>query len=130
MTDHHHRMRSHKLLLRKPYGLRYAVIAGIAAAGCCGVQLPAVATASTTAMQAAATGPVSPTAATGTPTLAPTGTTETVRQLVKCGGTMYAVGQFTEIQRGSTTYARNNFGGGTQCGGVSGFAGICFLPYA
>jgi len=20
--------------------------------------------------------------------------------------------------------------GGTQCGGVSGFAGICFLPYA
>jgi len=101
-------MRSHKLLLRKPYGLRYAVIAGIAAAGCCGVQLPAVATASTTAMQAAATGPVSPTPATGTPTLAPTGTTETVRQLVKCGGTMYAVGQFTEIQRGSTTYARNN----------------------
>ena len=91
---------------------------------------PAVATASTTAMQAAATGPVSPTPATGTPTLAPTGTTETVRQLVKCGGTMYAVGQFTEIQRGSTTYARNNFGGGTQCGGVSGFAGICFLPYA
>jgi hypothetical protein len=25
--------------------------------------------------------------------------------------------------------ASDNFGGGTQCGGVSGFAGICFLPY-
>jgi hypothetical protein len=87
--------------------LRYAVIAGIAAAGCCGLQLPAVATASAAAAQAA-TGPVSATPATGTPTLAPTGTTETVRQLVQCGGTMYAVGQFTEIQRGSTKYARNN----------------------
>jgi hypothetical protein len=25
--------------------------------------------------------------------------------------------------------ASDNFGGGTSCGGVSGFAGICFLPY-
>src|SRR5215467_11643630 len=25
--------------------------------------------------------------------------------------------------------ASDNFGGGTQCGGVPGFAGICFLPY-
>src|SRR5262249_33693095 len=112
MTNHH-RMRSHKLLLRKPYGLRYAVIAGIAAAGCCGLQLPAVATASTTAVRAAgpadlvatagttaaraaaAAGPVSPTPPKGLPKLAATGTTETVRQLVKCGSTMYAVGSFT-----------------------------------
>ena len=107
MTDHH-AMRSHRLLLRKPYGLRYAVITGIAAAGCCGLQLPVVATASAAATQVAATGPVSATPATGTPTLAPTGTTETVRQLVQCGGTMYAVGQFTKIQRGSTTVTRNN----------------------
>ena len=25
--------------------------------------------------------------------------------------------------------ASDNFGGGIQCGGVTGFAGICFLPY-
>src|SRR6185437_8804878 len=40
----------------------------------------------------AQTGPVSPVPATGTPALAPTGVTEQVRQLVECGGTMYAVG--------------------------------------
>src|SRR5262249_41569316 len=120
------RMRSHKLLLRKPYGLRYAVIAGIAAAGCCGLQLPAVATASTTAVRAAgpadlvatagttaaraaaAAGPGSPTPPKGLPKLAATGTTETVRQLVKCGSTMYAVGSFTSIQRFTTIYPRNN----------------------
>jgi len=107
MTDHH-RIRFRKLLLRKPYGLRYAVIAGVAAAACCGLQWPAVATASTAAVQAAATGPVSATPATGTPTLAPTGTTETVRQLVQCGGTMYAVGSFTSISGSNGTFTRNN----------------------
>src|ERR1035441_4266485 len=40
----------------------------------------------------AATGPVSSTPAAGTPQLATTGTTEQVRQLAQCGGTMYAVG--------------------------------------
>jgi hypothetical protein len=56
----------------------------------------------------AATGPVSTVPAAGTPQLASTGTTEQVRQLAQCGGTMYAVGTFTEIQRLSATYARNN----------------------
>jgi hypothetical protein len=57
----------------------------------------------------AATGPVSSTPAVGTPQLATTGsTTEQVRQLAQCGGTMYAVGSFTEIKRYSTTYSRNN----------------------
>ena len=56
----------------------------------------------------AATGPVSSTPAVGTPQLATTGTTEQVRQLAQCGGTMYAVGSFTSIKRYSTTYARNN----------------------
>jgi hypothetical protein len=56
----------------------------------------------------AAIGPVSSTPAAGTPQLATTGTTEQIRQLVQCGGTMYAVGSFTEIQRYSTTYDRNN----------------------
>ena len=97
--------------MRKPYGLRYAVMAGIAAAGCCALQLPAVAgstAAGATARNAVQTGPVSSTPATGTPKLAATGTTETVRQLVQCGGTMYAVGSFSEIQRFTTTYPRNN----------------------
>jgi hypothetical protein len=53
-------------------------------------------------------GVVSPTPAAGTPQLNPTGTTEQVRQLAPCGGTMYAVGTFTQIKRGSTTYTRNN----------------------
>jgi hypothetical protein len=56
----------------------------------------------------AATGPVSSTPAAGTPQLANTGATEQVRQLAQCGGTMYAVGTFTSIQRYTTTYARNN----------------------
>src|SRR3979411_2257646 len=56
----------------------------------------------------AATGPVSSTPAVGTPQLATTGSTEQVRQLAQCGGTMYAVGPFTSIQRYSTTDTRNS----------------------
>ena len=41
---------------------------------------------------------MSPTPVNGTPTLVDTGTTEQIRQLVECGGTMYAVGTFTEIR--------------------------------
>ena len=104
MTDQHG-TRPRKLLLRKPYGL----IAGIAAIGCCALQVPAVAAAASAAHATAAqTGPVSATPATGTPKLAATGTTETVRQLVQCGGTMYAVGSFSEIQRFTQMYPRNN----------------------
>ena len=52
---------------------------------------------------------VSPTPASGTPQLtAYNGTTEQVRQLAQCGGTMYAVGTFTSIQQGSNVYTRNN----------------------
>ena len=53
-------------------------------------------------------GPVSATPASGTPSLATTGSTEQIRQLVQCGGTMYAVGSFTEISWAGTTYDRNN----------------------
>jgi hypothetical protein len=66
------------------------------------------------ALAQASTGPVSSTPAPGTPHLGPfvSGHTEQIRQLVQCGGTMYAVGRFTPagggiVQRG-TTYARNN----------------------
>ena len=57
---------------------------------------------------AAQSGPVSPNPATGTPALAKTGTTEQVRQLVGCGGVMYAVGTFTSISQGGHTVTRNN----------------------
>jgi hypothetical protein len=58
----------------------------------------------------AAGGPAGPVSTTpgATPQLNTTGTTEQVRQLVQCGGTMYAVGTFTSIKQGSTIYARNN----------------------
>ncbi len=64
--------------------------------------------AATMAPAGAATGPVSPTPAAGTPQLATTTTTEQVRQLADCGGTMYAVGTFTSISQGATTVTRNN----------------------
>jgi hypothetical protein len=85
-------------------GARGALIAGVVAGACC---LPASALAAP-AGQALA-GPVSPTPAKGTPTLADTGTTEQVRQLVRCGGTMYAVGTFTQIKQGSTVTRNNAF---------------------
>ena len=84
-------------------GARGALIAGVAAVACC---LPAPASAASASPALA--GAVSPTPASGTPTLVDTGTTEQIRQLVQCGGTMYAVGTFTEIKHGSTTYTRNN----------------------
>ena len=53
-------------------------------------------------------GVVSATPASETPQLNATGSTEQIRQLVQCGGTMYAVGSFTSIKRESTTYTRDN----------------------
>jgi hypothetical protein len=60
------------------------------------------------ARQPAATGHVSPVPAEGTPSLATTGTVERVRQIVQCGGTMYAVGAFTAIEWDGKTYFRHN----------------------
>ena len=90
--------RTHALL-----GARGALIAGVTVTALCVPALPAQ----------AKTGMVSPTPEAGTPTLVATGsTTETIRQLAQCGGTMYAVGSFTEISgsNGTTTqtYTRNN----------------------
>jgi hypothetical protein len=88
-------------------GARGALIAGIAAFACF---LPALASAAPASPALA--GAVSPTPAKGTPTLVDTGITEQIRQLVQCGGTMYAVGTFTEISgwNGSSTqtFTRNN----------------------
>ena len=61
------------------------------------------------AASAAQPGPVSPNAASGTPALVHTGSSyQEIRQLVQCGGTMYAVGAFAEITQNGTTYKRNN----------------------
>ena len=84
-------------------GVRGALIAGMAAVACC---LPA--TASAAPASPALAGAVSPVPANGTPTLVDTGTTEQIRQLVDCGGIMYAVGTFTEIKWNGTIYDRNN----------------------
>src|SRR5580658_5903622 len=92
--DHAHR--------RRKLGACSALIA-VATAGA--LSLPA-------APALAQTGPVSPTPVAGTPTLVDTGTTEQIRQLADCGGTMYAVGTFTEISgwngTAAQTYTRNN----------------------
>jgi hypothetical protein len=54
-------------------------------------------------------GVVSATPATGTPHLGANDTpTEQIRQLVQCGSLMYAVGTFSTIYQGSTSYTRNN----------------------
>ncbi len=53
-------------------------------------------------------GPVSAVPASQTPHLISTGPLSQIRQLVQCGGTMYAVGSFTQIKRNSTTYTRDN----------------------
>src|SRR2546430_8048138 len=77
------------------------VLAGLAAAG------PAAAAPAQRATAIPA-GPVTATPAPGTPQLAPTGTTQTVRQLVQCGGTMYAVGSIPQIKRDSPSYTPSN----------------------
>ena len=66
-------------------GARSALIAGVIVTALCVPAMPAQ----------AQTGKVSANPEAGTPTLVTTGTTETIRQLADCGGTMYAVGTFT-----------------------------------
>lgn len=65
--------------------------------------------ASLAAPSLAATGPVSAQPVTNTPHFpASTSATEQIRQLVQCGGTMYAVGSFTSVMRESSSYTRDN----------------------
>jgi hypothetical protein len=87
------------------------VIAVALAAGSALLASPVPAGAASTAAGAAsAAGGVSATPANGTPQLVPPPgkhATETVRQLVKCGNRIYAVGDFTTITQGGRTYTRN-----------------------
>ena len=89
--------------------LRKYLIAAIAGAAL----LPLAATAAQAqgaGGELAPTGVVSAVPASNTPHLKATddNPVEQIRQLVQCGGTMYAVGTFTSILKGSTTYTRNN----------------------
>jgi hypothetical protein len=85
-------------MFRSSWRARTAAGAAVLAAGMTWSALPA----------SAATGPPSTTPAYNTPQLATTGTTEQVRQIAQCGNTMYAVGTFTALTQGGTTFARNN----------------------
>ncbi|MDQ6688771.1 MAG: hypothetical protein M3Z50_14460, partial [Actinomycetota bacterium] len=79
---------------------RRAALIAAGAAGLMVLALPGVADASVGVL-----------AATWTPALATSGTdgtVEQVRQLVPCGGNMYAVGRFSSIKKGTTVYTRNN----------------------
>jgi len=81
---------------------RGAVVAAAIAVGVAGVAAPSFAT-------SAPAGPVSATPAKKTPHLPPhSSPNEQIRQIVQCGATMYAVGTFTTIEQGSTTYTRDN----------------------
>jgi hypothetical protein len=81
-----------------------ALVAGMTAL----TSVASAAVSAPSAAPAAQTGHVSPFPASGTPQLATTGSTEQVSQIVKCGGTMYAVGTFTSIEWGGKTYSRHN----------------------
>lgn len=86
------------------------IVGGIAvalAAGAGGFATPALA-GPANATRLVASGPVSSKPAAGTPQLAKTTSTKTVRQLVKCGSRIYAVGDFKTITQAGKTHTRNN----------------------
>jgi hypothetical protein len=75
------------------------LIAGTSAISVLGMTAPALAGA----------GPVSSHPAIGTPAFPDsTRPVEQVRQLVQCGGTMYAVGTFSKVNQGGTSFTRHN----------------------
>jgi hypothetical protein len=76
-------------------------------AGAVAIGITALMAGPATAASPSLAGAVSATPVTGTPELTP-GTSEKVYQIVQCGDTMYAVGNFTSITSGSNKYARTN----------------------
>jgi hypothetical protein len=71
------------------------------------IALGGPASAAPSGLVSAPPGPVSSKPAIGTPALPPSGT-EQVRQLVPCGGVMYAVGRFDTITQGGRFIVRHN----------------------
>jgi hypothetical protein len=87
--------------------VRKYLITGAAALGLVGLSIPAAEAG--TGGEQPPSGVVSATPVTSTPhLLTTTSTTQQIRQLVPCGGNMYAVGTFTTIRKGSTNYARTD----------------------
>jgi hypothetical protein len=87
--------------------MRRFLVAGAAGLGLLTLAIPAAQAG--TGGEPPPSGVVSATPVTNTPhLLTTTSTTEQVRQLVQCGGTMYAVGTFSTIRKGSTSYARTD----------------------
>ena len=90
---------------------RAAAVAGALVLSLAAYVAPAGASAAVSSShQAPVPGAVLPKPATGPPELVPnTGhTLQTVRQMVQCGGTMFAVGSFSDITQNGTTYSRTN----------------------
>jgi hypothetical protein len=84
------------------YWGRAGVAAAAVAVGLAGFAAPSFAA-------TAPTGPVSSTPVANVPHLPPNSSpNEQIRQIAQCGGTMYAVGTFTTIIKGSTSYTRDN----------------------
>ena len=87
--------------------MRKYIVAAAAAAGLMAVSIPAAEAG--TGGQPPPPGVVSATPVSGTPHLPATSSpTQQIRQLVQCGGTMYAVGSFSSIKKGSTTFSRTD----------------------
>jgi hypothetical protein len=93
------------------FGGAGAVALAVTAAGVPPALGAPAATARAGAAAVAQTGPVSPVPVTGTPALVHTGSASTyqnIGQIVQCGSTMYAVGNFAEISQNGSTYTRDN----------------------
>jgi hypothetical protein len=87
--------------------VRKYILTVAAAAGMVAFSIPAAEAG--TGGQPPPAGVVSATPASGTPQLPPSSSpTQQIRQLVQCGGTMYAVGSFSSIKKGSTTFSRTD----------------------
>ena len=81
---------------------RAAVIAAALVTGVGGLAAPAVGASASTI------GPAATTPASGTPYLAITKTQQTIKQLVECGGTIYAVGRLWSVYQNGTKYSRDD----------------------
>ncbi len=87
--------------------MRRFLVAGATGLGLLTLSIPAAQAG--TGGEPPAAGVVSASPVTSTPHLATTtSTTEQIRQLVPCGGTMYAVGTFSTIRKGSSGFARTD----------------------
>ncbi len=87
--------------------MRKYIIAAAAATGLVTLSVPAAQAG--TGGQPPPSGVVSATPASGTPQLPPSSSpTQQIRQIAQCGGTMYAVGSFSSIKQGSTSFSRTD----------------------